>query len=276
MHHPRPARATTLLLTLAALGAALAAQGTPIGFAETFALSSDRSKAVAQLIPGSSDWFYYRSLERQLAGDLTAVPPLLVEWLRLHPDDSARRTEIENRQALLGFGKQPAATFTFLQQRLGLRFDAVRTDPGAPSDLPTRLDPQLLDRDALVQLRLAERAGSLDFLRHSALPWLAERTLDDTQLRQFLVMAGDEKQGRPDLPQLPAMVVRDLATADSGGFGSLAVHSQLRVEALDECLRLRPQLLHEVGIGLFGCIVHRRDDPVHPIGQRCDHGHAPR
>jgi hypothetical protein len=244
MNH-RPIRASALLLTLAALSASLAAQGTPIGFEETFALSADRSKAVALLIPGSNDWFYYRCRERQLAGDLTAVRQLLVDWRRVHPDDQARLLEIENRQALLGFAADPGATFAFLQQRLGLLFDAVRTDAGAPPDLPTQLDPAGLDREVLWQKALAENDNSLAGLTTEALPWLADRNLDDAQLRQFLVMAGHATQGRPDLPRLPALVVRDLATADSSGFGSLDVHAQLRREALEECLRLRPQLLQD-------------------------------
>ena len=39
--------------------------------------------------------------------------------------------------------------------------------------------------------------------------------------------------------------MRDLARKDSGGFGSLPVHGLLRRAQLEECLRLRPQLLQE-------------------------------
>ncbi len=47
------------LLTMVVVTTALSAQGTPIGFEETWALSPDRQKALATLIPGTSDWYYY-------------------------------------------------------------------------------------------------------------------------------------------------------------------------------------------------------------------------
>jgi hypothetical protein len=239
----RTFRSRSFLLAFAALSTALAAQASPTDFAEVWALSADRSKALALLIPGSSDYCYYRCRERLLAGDLASVPTLLAEWRTSHPDDTARQVEIQNRLALLGFAKDPAATFAHLRQQLGLRFDAERRDPSAVPDLPTRLDPALLQRATLWQRALADHQGSLGGVTADALPWLAELALDDNQLRQFLVLAGEAR--RPDLPNLPALVVRDLATADSKGFGSLPIHGELRREHLDACLAARPELLQE-------------------------------
>ena len=68
---PSPA---VLLLAIAATAASLAAQGTPIGFEETFALSPERNKAVATLIPGSDDWYYWNCRERLDARDFATVP----------------------------------------------------------------------------------------------------------------------------------------------------------------------------------------------------------
>ncbi|HEX6811180.1 MAG TPA: hypothetical protein VF384_06135, partial [Planctomycetota bacterium] len=223
------------------LTAALAAQGTPIGFEETYALAADRAQAVATLTPGSSDWFYFRCRERQGAGDLDAVQQTLAEWTRALPEDGPRRLEIETRQALLAFTKDPAATFAFLQQRLGLAFDAVRNDPNAPSDLPKRLDPALLDRETLTLKALAKHGGKLTGFTPEALPWLATRHLDDEQLRELLVIVGREE--RAGLPGLPALVVRHLGDNASSGFGSQRIHRHLRAEQLDECARLQPQLL---------------------------------
>ena len=47
----------------------------------------------------------------------------------------------------------------------------------------------------------------------------------------------------PDVDNLPALVVRDLARRNSGGFGSLPIHAMLRRAQLDDCLRLQPNLL---------------------------------
>src|SRR5690606_5630564 len=64
--------------------------------------------------------------------------------------------------------------------------------------------------------------------------------LDDKQLHSLL-----RRLQRPDVPNLPALIVRDLALRESRGFGSLAIHNVLRREQLDACLELRRELLQD-------------------------------
>ena len=92
-HAIRPHHA--LLATVATI-AALRAQGTPIDFAETYALAADRAQAVATLIPGSDDWYYWHCRERLDARDFATVRRVLPTWIQRH-GHSARVVEVENR-----------------------------------------------------------------------------------------------------------------------------------------------------------------------------------
>ncbi|MCY2992052.1 MAG: hypothetical protein NTY19_29855 [Planctomycetota bacterium] len=54
-----------------------------------------------------------------------------------------------------------------------------------------------------------------------------------------------ERLQRPDYPQLPKLVVDDLNYQNSGGFGCFGIHGQLLLAQLDECLKLKPDLLNQ-------------------------------
>ncbi len=230
---------TQVLLAAVALATALTAQGTPIGFEETFALSPDRAKAVATLITGSNDWYYYHCRERLDARDFATVRKLLPTWINSF-GNNGRVLEIQNREALLSFADGAERTFAFLAHRFGYRYDHQRVVPGAKSDLPTRLDPALVAAAELTRRAFANSHDSVQGFSDAALPALAAQTLTPNQLRNLL-----DRLRRPDLDNLPALVVRDLDHRASGGFGSLEVHRQLRLEQLEECVRLRPALLRE-------------------------------
>ncbi|HEX6810547.1 MAG TPA: hypothetical protein VF384_02885, partial [Planctomycetota bacterium] len=237
MKNPLRTRPNLAILLVAALSVALSAQGTPVGFEETYALAADRGKVVETLIPGTEDWYWYRCRERLDARDFASVRTLLPAWIQRH-GRTARVLEIENREALLGFSDAAERTFAFLRERLGLRFDHQRVVPGAPSDLPTRLDAELLSDTVLTQRALQRHPGTADGFRTRALAGLAGASLDADQMHSLLA-----RLELPDVDNLPALIVRDLDHPQSGGFGSLKIHGGLRRMQLDECARLRPALL---------------------------------
>ena len=214
-------------------------QGTPIGFEEEFALATDRAAVLEQLIPGTEEYYYYSCLHLLQVGALDEVEPMLRLWIQRH-GRGQRVEEIENRQALLAYERDSKGTYAFLRNRLGLRFDHQREIPGQQAELPTRLDPSLLSRAALMRRALELHPGTLDGLRDSALEQVAVSQLDDDRLRSLLA-----RLSHPDLPNLPALVVRDLEVKNRPGFGSLAIHQNLLLEQLEECLQLRPALLNE-------------------------------
>ena len=182
MHRPHR---SSHLLALVALTTALAAQGTPIGFEETFALSADRAKAVATLIPGTDDWYYYHCRERLAARDFATVRTLLPTWLQRH-GRGARLQEIETREALLSFDGDRERTFRYVIDRLGLQWSHQPTIPGAKSSLPTRLAPAQADTGTLRTNLLATHPDSLDRFTDAALPELAKFPLFDGQLVALL------------------------------------------------------------------------------------------
>lgn len=234
-----PRRRALSLFAAAVFTNTLAAQGTPIGFEETYALAPDRAQAVATLIPGTDDYYYYHCRERLDARDFATVRSVLPTWIQRHGRNQ-RVLEIENREALLSFGDDPDRTWSFLRDRLGLHFDHQRVVPGERSDLPSRLDPELLSNRVLTERALQHSPDSVDGFTDRALPALLQTSLDANRLHSLLA-----RLPRPDVDNLPALVVRDLDHRQSQGFGSLPVHGQLRLAQLEECARLRPTLLQE-------------------------------
>ncbi len=236
-----PLQSLFLLPLLTVMAAPAAAQGTPIGFEEEFALATDRALALEQLIPGTQEYYYYHCLHHQNTGAFDEVGPLLDQWINRHGRGEWVE-EIENRQALLTFDRNPGAALAFLRQRLGLRFSHQREVSGGKPDLPTRLDPRLISPAALTRRALERHRGSLDGFRDSALLSLIGSDFDDDLLMSLL-----RRLERPDLPNLPALVVRNLRHRQSDGFGSLDIHEDLLLDQLEECVRLAPDLLNETG-----------------------------
>ena len=228
--------ASVLLLSLPLAGR-VSAQNAALSLAEAFALAPDRSKVLAQLLPGTEDYYFYRCLDAQHRGDFAAVPPLLQAWVDRHGRNE-RIEELERRQALLCYDGDPLATFAFLRERLKLTFDAQRTAPGAKPDLPTSFDLQLLQKSALDQRALSLHPNSLDGFRQSAVQDLAGMTLTDPLLTPLLMMVK-----RPDVPGLVNLIVRQLRQRDSGGFGSLPIHRGLTLSQYDDLARAMPELL---------------------------------
>ncbi len=237
MRHPI-VRFVVLLLVFTSTSAARA-QSSATGFAESFALSLDRGRVLDQLIPGSEDYYYYHCLHRQNVGAFAEVTPLLQTWVHRH-GRGPRVEEIENRQALLTFPTNPRGTYEFLRERLHLRFDAERKSAGARPDLPMRLDPELLSPATLTRRALDAHPGTVDGFRERAFDALARSDLTDDLLMSFL-----KRLERPDVPNLPALIVRNLSHRQSRGFGSLAIHRNLLLEQLEELVRLQPSLLDE-------------------------------
>ncbi|HEY3325008.1 MAG TPA: hypothetical protein VGP72_31430 [Planctomycetota bacterium] len=228
------ARAAVLLVL--ALG--FAVQAHEIGFAEDFALAADRAKALQQLIPGTDDYYYYHCLHYQQTGDFGKIDGLVKLWIERH-GRNARVEEILNRQALLTYDKDSKKSLEFIRWRLGLNFDHAKEQLDQKPNLPTRLDPTLISREALTRTAFA-RYSNLQGFEDSALDFLAAQNLNGERRRDLLT-----RLTRPDLPNLPKLVVDDLKFERSSGFGSIPIHRQLLLAQLDECLQLMPTLLNQ-------------------------------
>ncbi len=239
MRHRRCLAYAALALTAALPTPAASVQDPSLSFAEEYALSSDRGAVVAGLLAGSENWYRYSCRERQAAGDFDAAARLLAAWTERY-GRTPGVIEAENRQTLLSFERDPRATFELLRTRLGLRFDHQREGGVERGALPTRLDPALITRAAWSARALVRHPNSLEGFRDPALFWLAGTELAAGRLHELLA-----RLVRPDVPDLPALIVRDLGAGRSAGFGSLPIHELLRLEHLEECARLQPSLRDE-------------------------------
>nr|MCU0866342.1 hypothetical protein [Planctomycetota bacterium] len=118
--------------------------------------------------------------------------------------------EIEHREALLSFGNDAERTYDYLRRQLGSSYDHQRVVPGAKSDLPTVLDPNLLSPKLLTDRALANHPGTVQGFTPRALPGLAGTQLEPNTLRDWL-----QRLDRPDVDNLPALVVRELERRES-------------------------------------------------------------
>lgn len=209
-----------------------------ITFVEDFALAKDRAEALKQLIPGTEDYYYYHALHYQNLQQFEKVEPLLSSWIERH-GRTPRVHEIENRQALLTYSKDPQKTLDFLVHRLGLTFNHQRERLNEKPNLPVVLNQEIISRGKLTE-RAFQTFPNLDGFEDTALDWLAETDLTPERRRLLL-----QRLSRPDHENLPRLIVDDLNHEFSQGFGSHAIHRLLLLEQLEAIVKLKPELLNE-------------------------------
>ena len=218
---------------------AMSAAGAEIGFIEDYSLATNRAAVLQQLIPGSEDFYYYHCLHLQQMQQFDKVGELLQQSITRY-GNTPRVVEIQLRQALLTYEKNPQQSLETIRRHMNLEFNHQRENLGEKPNLPSELDEQLIVRERLAQDALT-RFANLDGFEDSALDWLVARPLDPDRRRNLL-----QRLQRPDYAPLPKLVVEDLNHQNSGGFGSHPIHRQLLIAELDECLRTKPDLLNQL------------------------------
>lgn len=212
-------------------------QGTEVSEIEKFALANDRQAVLDAMVPGTEEHYWLTCLHLQHQGKLAEVDVILPQWEKAI-GRSQYWQQISARQALLKFETQPQVTQQYLTQNLGLRFDHQRRLPMAEVQLPNALDPNAIALNTLFDRELRERSD-LSGLSILALERLNERitSLDPLQRRQLL-----HKVEHPDFPGLIELVAQELRQQDSGGFGSIPIHTRLTTAQLDLLLERVPTL----------------------------------
>jgi hypothetical protein len=240
MKHTSLFRFFAAFAAAAAISAASApAQGDQeIGFAEEFALAQDREAALAKLIPGTEDYYYYHALHFQNTGQTKKLAEILKQWEKRFRSSNRRET-IVRRQALIDYGKNPEKSLEFIRQRSGLTFDHQQEGKARAQQFPSALDQgkitwrKFLDHQ-LHGTRTLEGISPSEFF-----PLLKSgRRLTGEERRALLSRAET-----PDLPGLVKLIAADLAAKESRGFGEFKIHRALTLAQLDELLKLRPELL---------------------------------
>jgi hypothetical protein len=226
-----------------------------IGWIEKFALATDRTVPLEQLIPGTEDYYYYHALHYQSTEQWGKVEPLLKAWVERY-NWTGRALEVQNRQALLTYKQDPQPALELIRRRLNLHFNQQPELINQKPNLPTRLDAALLSRQQLDQQALAQFPNTLQGFENAALDRLVNSELNADQRRQLL-----SRLERPDYPNLAKLVVADLNYKDSGGFGQFEIHRRLLLSQLDECAKLKPELIDQVAfINDYLLRLHPSDD----------------
>jgi hypothetical protein len=236
-HLIHPALAATTWLACIAPLAALRAEN-EVGFIEKFALAADREKALGELVPGSEDYYFFHSLHYQSTRNEAKFKEFMGQWRKRSPDENSRRRIIENRQALLAYDTNPQQTLDYLKRQLGVTHNHQQEVRDQKPNLPSVLDPKRVVRDVFERDALANNQ-SLSGLSQSALETLVRNKVGLTpQQRRSLL----SQLQRPDVPNLPEMIIADLKTPESQNFGEFNIHRALLPDQLDQLVKAIPAL----------------------------------
>ena len=216
-----------LILSAALAVFRIPAAETDLGFLETFALAPDRETVLGQLVPGTEDYYFFNALHQQSSGQAVKFAATMAQWAQRFPE-SAQRRMLENREALLAYGTDPQRTLRHLRERLAPQLDHAPRIPDQKPDLPTTLDPATISRE--VYLRKVLQHDSLEGLADQEVEALVR---DQVPLRPAQRRTALGRLRRPDVPGLVPLIVADLKTQESRGFGEFAIHRALLTAQLD-------------------------------------------
>ncbi len=229
---------------IAAFGGILFAQSSllaqqNVGFVEDFALAEDRKEALKLLIPGTEDYYYFHALHFQNERDLKELNRILVEWKNRFQNSSARK-KIENREALLKYSNDPQATLDYLKKELDLQLSHQQEGKAREANHPSVLDPAQVSWETFLKDALG-RSSALQNLNQSGFFEFLESKpkLTVTERRDLLSRATT-----PDLPGLVEIILDDLKTKESKGFGEFAIHRALTKLQLEQLLAARKELIN--------------------------------
>ncbi|MFM7182797.1 MAG: hypothetical protein ACKO2G_15220 [Verrucomicrobiales bacterium] len=209
-----------------------------IGYIERFALAENREAVLAELVPGSEDYYFFHCLHYQNSGNAAKYAEFMKQWGERYPNENARRRIIENRQALLVYDATPQATLDYLKHHLGVTHHHQQEVRDRKPNLPSVLDPNLVTRDVF-QSEALRHDDSLGGLSQSALETLVRNKVAiNKQQRRALL----SRLQRPDVQNLPELIIADLKSGDSSGFGEFAIHRALLPEQLDVLVAAIPAL----------------------------------
>lgn len=239
MNRPRLPRPGTLLALCSLLFATPAWPENEVGFLEKFAFAPDREKVLGELLPGSEDYYFFHALHAQHTRNERRLAEVLDQWRKRMPDENPRRRVIENREALLDYEATPQQTLDYLKERLNVQFNHERETTDQKPNLPTALDAKLIAR-AVFEEDALKNDDSLDSLSLAALESLVAQKTPLPLAKQRAIL---DRLQRPDVPGLADLVISELRSEDSGGFGAFTTHANLLPAQLDAIAKAVPDVL---------------------------------
>ncbi|CAN5369521.1 hypothetical protein BH23VER1_BH23VER1_21990 [soil metagenome] len=232
----------------ALLGAPLDVSGAPepIGFVETFVLAPDaaaREAALAELVPGTEEYYYFHALHYQHTDQAENLDGLLESWQERNAG-SALLKSIRHRRALLGYDDDPAATIAYLRRELNLHFNHSKAVPERERQLPNALDPDTVSADAFNEEAAPGQDGYLQNLTASGIAWLL-REGDPAALTQTIRRQLLQRIPHPGFEVLTDLLVTELKSNDTPEFASFEIHRNLTLAQLDTLREAVPGLARD-------------------------------
>ncbi len=211
-----------------------------VGFIEDFALAKDRKEALKQLIPGTEDYYYYHALHFQNERQIKDYDRILAEWENNFRNSPGRKI-IENREALIRYSDDPQATLAYLKRELGLNFNHQQEGKAREANHPSTLDQKLVAWEAFLKDALGS-STTLQNLDESAFFLFLESKprLSPAERRDLL-----SRVRVPDLPGLLELILFDLKSKESKGFGEFVIHRALTKAQLETLLKGEQTLIHQ-------------------------------
>jgi len=142
---------------------------------------------------------------------------------------------------LLTYETLPQATLDYLKRTLGVSFthqqDTLHPKPNLPTDLdPARIATEVFLKEALKDTYALDGSRVTDLGVEYLLT--SNVALSEQQRRILL-----QRVTRPDFPHLVDLILTELASKDSRGFGQYTIHNRLLLEQLEQLARARPELM---------------------------------
>ena len=209
-----------------------------IGLLEKFALAADRAAVLKELIAGTEDYYFFHALHYQQTGKAKELDALLTQWHQRNENSPLLR-EIKHRQALLTYEKDPQSTLEYLKNVLHPDFSHAQQTLNPKPNLPVTIDQALIAEEVFIKQALRDPNQIIGLIDNSIAYLLNHATpLTKPQRRQLLA-----RVPRPDAPGLVKLLLDDLATEESKGFGEYPIHGQLLTSQFAEMAKARPELM---------------------------------
>ena len=209
-----------------------------IGFIEKFALADDRGEALKQLIPGTEDYYYFHALHYQNSRQDKELADILAQWHKRFPKSSLRNL-ILNREALINYPRDPKNSLEHIRRELKLQFSHQQEGKARAREFPSVLKQVEISWDKFLADALRGTRTLQNITRPEFFALLTSgHALTGAQRRDLLSRADN-----PDLPGLVALILGDLKSEESRGFGEFNIHRALTIAQLDELRGGRKDLL---------------------------------
>ena len=235
-------RFLSIPLLMVSLAALQPANAEPVTWMERYALSGDREAMLAELIPGSEDYYFYHCLFYQTTGNLERSEAMLAEWLAANKGkESPAIIAMTDRQRLLGYEASPQRSVDYLVRRLGIQLDHAPPATRAERRFPSELNQAALSVDQLLKDALQRR----DVIKVTGLRSLGDRFLANKtagfniSLRDFLARVNGAY-----IDQLGELVIKEIKSRPTNKqvFGDLKAHQFLTMKELEKLSREVPKV----------------------------------